>query len=478
MYGIGSVPFRRFTANAIGKSNHWIEGCSWQSRIPRMPKTDIRIEGDSIMPDDWGQEIDSLEGWVAKNPNSIVFAHLADCYLQTEEVDRAIQICEQGLQKYPEYPSAYYVLAKCFLAKRQYEEAEKRLKKVLMLDPKFLKAHRCYGDLMQEIGWEKSSEMSYKRVLEIDPLDEETRTEMDSLRNQEMEKADELVDEAALTEAETELEDAEAFTRESLPTESFPVEEAMPEQMEEVEEELGELEPSEIEDEEERFSSILDDLFGTKMAEEEKRQEDARRTIERAAKLEQESPKGVDIEGVTPMPEGLESRLASEIDQDQQATEKQEATLSEFESTESPEVRREDQQTSDLQSSELRRTAGIEDDMEDEELEFGSVLEDLKESRLEHKPEEDSEDQQLRRPGSLSLEDKFDSVPDSLPQPEAKQVKKDKIVTPTLGEIFAAQGQYAKAIAVFEKLHQKDPDNKAYLRKIEELKRKLEEDSE
>ncbi len=51
----------------------------------------------------------------------------------------------------------------------------------------------------------------------------------------------------------------------------------------------------------------------------------------------------------------------------------------------------------------------------------------------------------------------------------------DKIITPTLGEIYAAQGQYSKAIHVFETLLKKHPDKQEYLQKIELLKKKLEE---
>lgn len=58
---------------------------------------------------------------------------------------------------------------------------------------------------------------------------------------------------------------------------------------------------------------------------------------------------------------------------------------------------------------------------------------------------------------------------------EADQRKKEKIVTPTLGEIYAAQQQYAKAIGVYELLRKKDPNNEIYKKKIEYLQKKLEE---
>ncbi|MDZ7358367.1 MAG: hypothetical protein ONB33_12280, partial [candidate division KSB1 bacterium] len=53
--------------------------------------------------------------------------------------------------------------------------------------------------------------------------------------------------------------------------------------------------------------------------------------------------------------------------------------------------------------------------------------------------------------------------------------RKEKIVTPTLGEIYAAQHQYAKAIGVYEILRKKDPNNEFYKQKIEYLQKKLEE---
>jgi tetratricopeptide (TPR) repeat protein len=52
---------------------------------------------------------------------------------------------------------------------------------------------------------------------------------------------------------------------------------------------------------------------------------------------------------------------------------------------------------------------------------------------------------------------------------------KGKFFTPTLGEIYAAQGQYAKAISVFETLIKNEPENDWYKSKLEYLKKKLDE---
>ena len=58
---------------------------------------------------------------------------------------------------------------------------------------------------------------------------------------------------------------------------------------------------------------------------------------------------------------------------------------------------------------------------------------------------------------------------------EPKEIKGEKIVTPTLGEIYTSQHQYSKAISVFELLMKKDPNNEFYKQKIDYLRKKIEE---
>ncbi len=59
------------------------------------------------------------------------------------------------------------------------------------------------------------------------------------------------------------------------------------------------------------------------------------------------------------------------------------------------------------------------------------------------------------------------------PDQEKPSGKESKIVSPTLGEIYIAQGEYAKAIKVYEILLDKNPQEIRYQNKIDELKHKL-----
>ncbi|MDZ7391478.1 MAG: tetratricopeptide repeat protein [candidate division KSB1 bacterium] len=65
--------------------------------------------------------------------------------------------------------------------------------------------------------------------------------------------------------------------------------------------------------------------------------------------------------------------------------------------------------------------------------------------------------------------------PAPAPTPQEPTAEEERIVTPTLGEIYAAQGQYAKAISVFTILARKHPDNPRFRERIEQLQRKLDE---
>jgi len=127
-------------------------------------------------PEQNGYGLSFLETYLSENPESMLFARLADYYLESQRVDEAIRVCEDGIKKHPYYATGHFVLGKSYLANKMYEQAEKEFKRVLLFDPKFLAAHKMYGDLMKEIGWENTCEMSYKKILQIDPLDEVARS--------------------------------------------------------------------------------------------------------------------------------------------------------------------------------------------------------------------------------------------------------------------------------------------------------------
>ncbi len=420
------------------------------------------------------KDVQFLENHLSENPGSILFARLADAYLQLEKVDEAIKICEAGTKKYPFYATGHYILGKSYLAKKLYEQAEKEFKRVLLFDPKFLSAHKNYGDLMKEIGWENTCEMSYRKILQIDPLDESAREKVrefdlknteavqkDKERTSEIEpgerpeqnaqttndfehpeeKVDKIdsmpvsaVEDDLLFEQEEEKQDQENEPPVGHEQESVTVDSSEPEQT------VPELDK----EKEEEFSYLLDDIFKDDVIEE---------PVNNSNSFLDEKLNGSDI---TTIDDGDDTNVVTEssIEADLQYT----ATQQKLKQDPIQSVDNEIQEPSLDDASSLS---------------LGEVAKDSLNAQEGFEPGEEMTDypDPLGALQPPSIENELKKSKKNTPG--KKKNNSEKIVTPTLGEIYTAQGQYGKAIDVFETLLKKYPDNEFYLKKIENLKQKL-----
>ncbi|MFQ5601873.1 MAG: tetratricopeptide repeat protein [bacterium] len=397
------------------------------------------------MSKDIDNDMQFFEEHLQKHPDSILFARLADIYLKKQKVEQAIQICEEGIKKHPYYVTGHLVLGKCYLANKLFDQAEQEFKRVLRFDPKYLSAHKLYGDLMEEIGWENTCEMSYKKILEIDPLDEVARSRVGDhfLRSPTEEEETHGVAPSTDT-AEIDFDAIE-------PMAAIPEVEVEPQEeqegrdlhVKEVESKAEmEPEPFEIdlpapptpdidEDKADEFSDILDDIFRDEVVKEE---------LEIA-------------------PEGEET--ASSLDEFISDLEQnRESYLDEMEPFQ--------ENAAEAETPVAREDAAVNIFSEEPQRE---VKPEEPEVQKPFVAEPSGADAFTFRPPSVEEKADEDLIE---PEPPQKPVR-EKIVTPTLGEIYAAQGQYAKAIGVFELLVKKHPDNQVYSQKIEILKKKLEE---
>jgi tetratricopeptide (TPR) repeat protein len=447
------------------------------------------------------EEVKFLQGKLEQNENSILFARLADAYLQMDRVDDAIEVCEKGIKKHPYYVTGHYVLGKCYLKKKLFDQAEKELKRVLLFDPKYIAAHRDYGELMAQIGWHNTCEMSYEEILRIDPFNELARQRLLKLKEQ----AAPIREEKPEEKPEPDLEEVE----ESILTETAPKPE---EEAEGIPEEMGDTIPMEAPEEEfeepevevtaepvvKQLFKETEDLF-----EEDKANLDLLEDIFRDDDLPDLS-----------IGENFEIPLQGEIKN--YATE-------ELNSADQNNLFGEEFQDEDQEELVIKDINGLNDDEVfalmggDDELnqpKMKSPLDIAKPPvRRDQKTETKSPDSEIPEPIQVASEQpvesstlktleyirketkpKFDPPMDKVPRKvqqteksmqaeektepifsEDSQRKKEKIVTSTLGEIYAAQHQYAKAIGVYEILRRKEPNNEFYKQKIEYLQKKLEE---
>ncbi len=126
-------------------------------------------------------KIPALEKIIKKNPNSIVFARLAQSYLDEGDPDAALQICQEGLTLYPDYATAHIVMGRCYMASGDRDNSRRAFKKALRYDPQSLPALEGLADINRDEGSDRLVLSNLKRSLNLDPLDPNLKEEIAAL---------------------------------------------------------------------------------------------------------------------------------------------------------------------------------------------------------------------------------------------------------------------------------------------------------
>ncbi len=128
-----------------------------------------------MMKDPPTSEITELRKKLEENPDSLVFAPLADAYRKQGNLEEALNVCKKGLEKHPNNASARVVLGRIYQGQGKTEDAASELKKVLELDPENLMAHSLLGSIFVEKGDHQAAIEEYQKILTLNPDDEETQ---------------------------------------------------------------------------------------------------------------------------------------------------------------------------------------------------------------------------------------------------------------------------------------------------------------
>ena len=79
--------------------------------------------------------IEELEKRLDADPNSRMFVQLAEEYRKAGLLDNAVEICEEGLKKHPQYPSARVALGRALLESESFSRAAGEFETVLAQVP-------------------------------------------------------------------------------------------------------------------------------------------------------------------------------------------------------------------------------------------------------------------------------------------------------------------------------------------------------
>jgi len=118
---------------------------------------------------------------LAKDPASLAFAPLADAYRRAGRTREAINLCREGLGRFPHYTTARLILAKAHLDDGNPEAALAELGVILQSSPKDAQVHRLAAGIHRKAGRLEEARQHLERVVKLDAGDRESRLLLETL---------------------------------------------------------------------------------------------------------------------------------------------------------------------------------------------------------------------------------------------------------------------------------------------------------
>lgn len=110
-----------------------------------------------------------------RDPDSKVFAPLAEAYRKNGQIEHALDIALKGVRAHPEFASGRMTLGRIYMAQNLWPKAISELKHASELNPELLLAHKLLGECYLETGAIDLSLQAFKMALYLDPLDEKAK---------------------------------------------------------------------------------------------------------------------------------------------------------------------------------------------------------------------------------------------------------------------------------------------------------------
>jgi predicted regulator of Ras-like GTPase activity (Roadblock/LC7/MglB family) len=124
---------------------------------------------DTIELDD---RIAKCEKILANDSNSQIFAALADAYRKKGEIDKACEICEEGLKIHPNYVSARVVMAKIHVTEGDYIAAKEQLDLAIKSAGRSRAIDILEAEILIRLEKIPEAKVILKRLSSTDPDDE------------------------------------------------------------------------------------------------------------------------------------------------------------------------------------------------------------------------------------------------------------------------------------------------------------------
>ncbi|MEZ0393056.1 MAG: tetratricopeptide repeat protein [Pseudobdellovibrionaceae bacterium] len=118
-----------------------------------------------------------------KDPNSKIFAPLAEALRESGDFPQAETVAANGIRRHPEYVGGYVALGRLLLDQGRFREALPILQKACELDAENLLALHLLGTLYLQTSQPKEALKAFKRVLFLNPQSEKARNAVQKLES-------------------------------------------------------------------------------------------------------------------------------------------------------------------------------------------------------------------------------------------------------------------------------------------------------
>ena len=116
--------------------------------------------------------IAKLEKAFRRDPDSPLFARLADLYLKRGRIERALELCQKGCASFPDYATGFIVLSKCYEQRGALEEAREAMGQALRIDPENPGGYKRLAHLFEQLGVTTLALQSLRQAAYLDPFDD------------------------------------------------------------------------------------------------------------------------------------------------------------------------------------------------------------------------------------------------------------------------------------------------------------------
>jgi predicted regulator of Ras-like GTPase activity (Roadblock/LC7/MglB family) len=120
-------------------------------------------------PKEIDERIEKCQKILGQHPESQIFAALSEAYRKKGNLEKAKQICSQGLSIHPNYGSAHLVMAKIDLDQKSYQEAEEELMLAVQTDGMTRTTELLLSQILILKGQVKEAEAILERLSNVDP---------------------------------------------------------------------------------------------------------------------------------------------------------------------------------------------------------------------------------------------------------------------------------------------------------------------